>query len=161
MLQTIPAVPWDGWTAHTPMANQYVSSGHWFPQTLPIMTMCLRRPVGLLLSLAATRAEAGLPRSLRYARCTQGRGTRRDAVSSRRQKESGGFLSGRDDTERCTGSPNRRTQHSRLRSTTPSSSRRARRKGYRQHRLGDFSRCGDPSRLRDHWNMAHADRVAN
>ena len=57
----------------------------------------LRRPVGLLLRLAAPLAEARLPRPLRHARCAQGRGTGRHALSPRQQGEGGGVLPRRHD----------------------------------------------------------------
>ena len=57
----------------------------------------LRRPVGLLLCLAAPLAEARLPRPLRHARRAQGRGVGRHALPPRQQGEGGGVLPRRHD----------------------------------------------------------------
>ena len=57
----------------------------------------LRRPVGLLLRLAAPLAAARLPRPLRHARRAQGRGAGRHALPPRQQGEGGGLLPRRHD----------------------------------------------------------------
>ena len=57
----------------------------------------LRRSVGLLLRLAASLAEARLPRPLRHARRAQGRGAGRHALPPRQQGEGRGVLPRRHD----------------------------------------------------------------
>ena len=57
----------------------------------------LRRPIGLLLRLAAPLAAASLPRPLRHSRRAQGRGTGRNALPPRQQGEGRGLLPRRHD----------------------------------------------------------------
>ena len=116
----------------------------------------LRRPVGLLLRLAAPLAEARLPRPLRHARRAQGRGTGGHALPPRQQGEGGGVLPRRHDAGDAppgrAGAPGLPGHHLlRLQA-----GRERRRRRHRQHRLGDLPRRGDPRRLRHQRHLADA-----
>ena len=139
----------------------YFSRQNYFDGPTILRQHRLRRPVRLLLCLAAPIAGVGLPRPLRHTGSTQSRGTSRHTLSAWKQGRGGEVLPQRHDfshaasrrTEPILGPP-----HHLLRLQAVGGNKRCR---YFQHWMADVSRCGHRGGVRCDRDLADAHRKFN